>query len=217
MRSWLGILVMLVTAAIVSTGAAGADPGAATQLTADHYGVLAGSADAPVQLELFCDPQCPDCAEFEAASGDQIGRELGSGRLALTYRWMTFLDAKKQNDKSARVGNALMAATDPATSATAYQAFVADLYRNRDPQGDGPTLDGIAAMARESGVPGQVADRITAGQSAVDTTSMNAFNRVRLLQVNPEKPGTPTVYDLRANRLVDLDDAGWLDRLMQSG
>ncbi|HET9877591.1 MAG TPA: thioredoxin domain-containing protein, partial [Mycobacterium sp.] len=219
MRYRSGALAML--AACLCTLFTTASPAhadvAGTALTPDHYGVVAGSADAPVQLEFFCDPQCPDCAQFESASGAAIGDHLGAGHLAVTYRWLTFLDAKRDNDTSARVGNALMLAADPATSATAYQAFVSDLYRNRDPDGDGPGADSIASMARESGVPDQVADRMAAGQSAVDSTAMNAFNRARLVQVNPERPGTPTVYDLRANKLVDTDDVSWLDQLMQPG
>src|SRR5699024_2833593 len=112
---------------------------------------------------------------------------------------------------------ALFAAVDPATPATAYQAFVSDLYRHRDPHGDGPAVGDLAGMAAESGVPVWVAVRIAAGVPSVDTAAMNTANRDRLKQANLEKPGTPTVYDLNANNLVDTDDAGWLDRLMQAG
>jgi protein-disulfide isomerase len=196
-------------------GAALAAPAAAeppgTVLAPDHFGVLAGSADAPVQLELFCDPQCSECAKFVSASGDDLGRHLAAGDVAVTYRWMTFLDTRRGNDTSARVGNALMAAADPATPAATYQSFVVGLYR----KGGAPSLEDIAATARESGLPDHVVDRIAEGQQAVDPTSMNAFNRVQLLAANPESPGTPTVYDVATRTVVDTDDAGWLDRLMR--
>ncbi|ORW08866.1 hypothetical protein AWC16_18610 [Mycolicibacter longobardus] len=173
--------------------------------------MLAGTPSAPVQLEIFCDPQCSECAKFEAASGDDLGRHLAAGDIAVTYRWMTFLDARRGNDTSARVGNALMAAADPATSAAAYQEFVNGLYR----KGGTPSVEDIAITAREAGLPAHVVERIAAGQPAVDTTSMNAFNRVQLLAANPERPGTPTVYDLATRTMVDTDDAGWLERLME--
>ncbi|GFG87866.1 DsbA family protein [Mycolicibacter algericus] len=208
MRSWLGTLVALVTFGVALAAPATAEP-PGTTLAPDHFGVLAGSADAPVQLEIFCDPQCSECAKFMADSGDELGRQLAAGDVAVTYRWMTFLDARRGNDTSARVGNALMAAADPATSAATYQTFVNELYRN----GGTPNLEEIATTARDSGLPAHVVDRIAAGEFAVDPTSMNAFNRVQLLAANPESPGTPTVYDLGTRTVVETDDVGWLDRL----
>ncbi|WP_082981109.1 thioredoxin domain-containing protein [Mycolicibacter heraklionensis] len=211
MRSWLGTLAALVVFGGALAGPAFGEPsvpGAA--LSPDHFGVLVGTASAPVQLEIFCDPQCSECAKFEAASSDALSRHLTAGDVAVTYRWMTFLDARRKNDTSARVGNALMAAADPATSAGAYQTFVTDLYR----KGGTPSVEDIATTARESGLPDHVVDRIAAGQQVVDATSMNAFNRVQLLAANPESPGTPTVYDLATKTVVDTDDAGWLDRLV---
>jgi hypothetical protein len=179
--------------------------------TPDGNGVMVGSAAAPVQLEIFCDPQCPYCAELESTYGDRVADDLASGQLAVTYRWLTFLDDRHHNDVSARISNALLMAADPTTSATAYQAFVQDLYRNQS--SDGPSNTDIAAMARESGVPEPVADRIAAGDYAIDPAALNDANRAVLDQVNPENPSTPTVYDLKANRLVDIQDPGWLDAL----
>ncbi len=183
--------------------------------TPDGNGVMVQSGwpgTAPVQLEIFCDPQCPYCAELESTYGDRVAGDVASGRLAVTYRWLTFLDARHHNDVSARISNALFVAADPTTSADAYQAFVQDLYRHQS--SDGPSNSDIAAMARESGVPEMVADRIAAGDYAIDAAALNDANRTRLDQVNPENPGTPTVYDLRANRLVDIHDPGWLDDLL---
>jgi hypothetical protein len=68
-------------------------------------------------------------------------------------------------------------------------------------------------MARESGITDVVADRIAAGDHVVDTAAINDANRARLGQVNPEHPSTPTVYDLKANKLVDIQDPAWLDAL----
>lgn len=212
MRSWLGTFAALVVFGGALAGPAFGEPGVpGTALSPDHFGVVAGTASAPVQLEIFCDPQCSECAHFEAASGGDLSRHLAAGDVAVTYRWMTFLDARRHNDTSARVGNALMAAADPATTAAAYQEFVTALYR----KGGTPGVADIATTARESGLPAPVVERIAAGQQVVDTTSMNAFNRVQLLAANPASPGTPTVYDLTSKTLVDTDDAGWLDRLVR--
>jgi hypothetical protein len=182
--------------------------------TADGNGVIVASGwsgAAPVQLEIFCDPQCPYCAQLESTYGDRFAGDLASGRLAVTYRWLTFLDAKHHNDVSARISNALFLAADPTTSPTAYQALVQDLYRHQSPVG--PNNSDIAAMARESGVAPVVADRIAAGDYAVDAAALNEANQARLDEVSPSEPGTPTVYDLKTNRIVDIQDPGWLDVL----
>ncbi len=132
MRWWLGALA----AAVVAFGSATAH--ADVPRTSDGYGVVVGSPVAPVQLEIFIEPQCPDVAKLESSYGDRIASGIGSGRLAVTYRPLTFLDDKHHNDVSARIANALFVAADPATSPTAYQAFVQDLYRH---QSHGPDSD----------------------------------------------------------------------------
>ena len=185
MRSYLGVLAMTLGLVMFTTGTAHAD----VSRTVDADGVLVGSWLAPVQLEIFCEPQCPHCAEFESTDGDRLASALASGRLALTYRWMTFLDGGHHNDVSARVTNALFLAADPTSSPTAYQAFVQDLYHHQS--SDGPTNDAVAAMARESGLPDAVADRIAAGDIVVDTAAVNDGQQGTPQGVEPGKPGDP--------------------------
>jgi protein-disulfide isomerase len=207
MRFYLGVFATLLGLVMFTTGTAHA----VVPRTFDTNGVLVGSWLAPVQLEVFCEPQCPHCAEFEAADGDRLAAALAGGRVAITYRWLTFLDARHHNDVSARLVNALFLAADPATSPTAYQAFVQDLYRHQS--SDGPTNDGVAALARESGLPDVVADRIAAGDSVVDTTAVSDANKDRLKEENPTNPGTPTIYNVNTRSVVDTQDWAWLDAL----
>lgn len=203
---WRGVLAAL-TVFFVTPAAAHAD----VPRSSDGDGVVAGSADAPVQLEIFIEPQCPHVAQLESTYGDRIADGIGSGRLAVTYRPLTFLDDKHHNDVSARISEALFVAATPATPPTAYQAFVQDLYRHQSP--DGPDNAGIAAMARDSGVPDAAAARIAAGDSGVDVAAMNDANTALLEQENPEGRVTPTVYDLTTNSVVDIQDPAWLDKL----
>lgn len=206
MRWWLGVVaVCLVT---IGAGTAYAD----VPRSSDGYGLIVGSADAPVQLEIFCEPQCPHCAQFESTYGDRIADGIGSGRLAVTYRWLTFLDGKHHNTTSARISNALFVAADPATPATAYQGFVQNLYRHQSP--DGPGNNDIAGIARESGVPEFVAIRIAVGVPGIDITAMDDANTAVLTQENPQGRSTPTVYDLNAKNVVDLQEPDWLDTLL---
>src|ERR1700743_2655231 len=161
MRSYLGVLAAMLVLVMFTTNTAHAD----VPRTLDGDGVLVGSWIASVQLAIFCGPACTHCAEFESTDGDRLAAALATGRLAITYRWMTFLDGRHHNDVSARLTNALFLAADPATPPPAAQAFVPGLY---PPQSaDGPSTDAVAALARESGLPDVVADRIAAGDNAV--------------------------------------------------
>jgi protein-disulfide isomerase len=204
----LCLRILLATAlwfAMFSTATGHAD----VPRTVDGNAVLVGSVDAPGQLEIFCEPQCPHCAELESTFGDRLAGDLAGGRLAITYRWLTFLDGKRHNDASARIANALFLAADPTTSRGAYQAFVQDLYHHQSH--DGPSNADVATMARESGIADAVADRMAAGDSVIDPVALNDANKARLVQLNPANAGTPTVYDLNRNRVVDTQDPGWLD------
>jgi hypothetical protein len=68
-------------------------------------------------------------------------------------------------------------------------------------------------MARESGLPDAVADRIEAAANVVDTTAVNDANKARLKAENPANPGTPTIYNVNTRSVVDTQDPGWLDAL----
>jgi len=207
MRSYLGVLGASVLMVMSSTNIAHGD----VPRTGDGNAVLPGSPIAPVQLEIFCEPQCPYCAALEATHGDRLAGALAGGRLAITYRWLTFLDRRHHNDVSARLTNALFVAADPATPPTAYQAFVQDLYHHQS--ADGPSNDDVAAIARDSGVPDAVADRIASGDIVVDAAAVNDANKVRLEEENPDNPSTPTVYNVNARSVVDTQDSGWLEAL----
>ena len=209
------------------TGTATTDP---TQpplgLSEDGYGIVAGYPDAPVQIELFTEPQCNHCEELQAAYGGDIERYINLGQLAVTYRPLTFLDTPSTDHHSARVANALFLAvgapeaTDEAdmSSGLEFQRFVEDLWAHQEPGGPGPSDNQIAKMAQESGMPDDVAGRIGNGDTAdnVDIDEMSAYNYGALIGIDPITTGTPTVYDLGAQEKVNLQDNDWLDNLLSS-
>ncbi|NNG20382.1 thioredoxin domain-containing protein [Naumannella sp. ID2617S] len=60
---------------------------------------------APV-VTLYADYQCPACASFEKAYGQQLEGLASSGDIQLEYHLMTFLDTNLRNDASNRAANA---------------------------------------------------------------------------------------------------------------
>ena len=221
---------LLITAVGCSkqvTGTAMQDP---TQpplaLSDDGSGIVAGYPDAPVQIELYTEPQCTHCAELQDAFGDEMGRYINLGQLAVTYRPLTFLDELDKEGHSARVVNALFLAVGPpeateepdTASGPEFQRFVEELWANQDPGGPGPTDQELAEMATEAGLPDDVVGEIGVGQAAanVDIEEVAAYNFGSLIGVDPITSGTPTVYDLGNEEKVDIYDSDWLDKLMSS-
>ncbi len=51
-------------------------------LAEDGYGIVAGFDDAPVQIEIFTEPQCTHCSDLQRDFGDQLAYYINVGRLA---------------------------------------------------------------------------------------------------------------------------------------
>lgn len=183
-------------------------------VSADGYGIVVGDADAPIQLELFTEPQCDHCAHFQATFGEDLKAHIRQGRLSVVYRVLTFFDDANSTDYSAQVANALFLTATPATTAETFQDFVETLWANQDLATEF-TQDDLADLADRSGIdPGLVA-AIRADRPGVDATAMDAANSERLNEVSPDAAGTPTVYDLKRDVVIDISDPNWLKALLR--
>jgi protein-disulfide isomerase len=214
-------LAMMVVALTVGcsrdvTGTAQPDPRApGTAVTDDGFGIIVGDPQAPVQIELFTEPQCSHCADLQVDFGQQLGSYIDLGLLAVTYRPMIFYDTAA-NDHSARVSNALFLAAGPDTSGPAFQTFVEDLWAQHDMGGSDLTDADIADMAKKNAIGAAEVDKIAAGDAALDVQDMADTNFAFLYDIDPVDTGTPTVYDLGNNDKVDIYDDNWLSKLMSA-
>jgi hypothetical protein len=230
MRALRTVLAVVVSLVLVVTGCsrqitgtAAVDPNQPlTSITKDKFGIRAGLAEAPVQLELYTEPQCSHCADLQADFGDQLAYYIGIGQLAVTYRPLTFLD-QVPGGHSAHVANAMFAAATPSgaegtggTPARAFQKFVEDLWAHQDLGGPGPSDDEMADMAQKAGIPSAQVDAVKGGASDVDTKDMDDINFEFLFEIDQVSTGTPTVYDLKKDEKIDIYDNDWLARLMAS-
>jgi hypothetical protein len=217
-------LVLVVTGCSRQiTGTAQVDPNQPlASITKDGFGIRAGLAEAPVQVELYTEPQCSHCADLQADFGDQIAYYIGIGQLAVTYRPVTFLD-QVAGGHSAHVANAMFAAATPGgaegtggTPARAFQKFVEDLWAHQELGGTGPSDDEMADMATQAGIPSTQVDAVASGASDVDTKDMSDTNMEFLFEIDQVNTGTPTVYDLKKDEKIDIYDNDWLSKLMAS-
>ena len=102
----IAAIILIVTAAIGVTGYIlrpwqhhdAPPPNTRVALSEDRFGVVVGSENAPLKIDMFMEPQCPGCGQFEAVNGGDIARQVEDGKLEVTYRPLTFEDENKHND-----------------------------------------------------------------------------------------------------------------------
>ncbi len=194
------------------TGSALRDPNLpGVSITSDGFGIIAGRPDAPAQIEVYTEPQCTHCAHLQSTDGPQMKSLIALGLLTVTYRPVTFLDT--DYGYSAKVANAMFLAAAHGTSAPALQAYVATLWGHQNPGGSAPSNEQLAGWAADSGVSGEDVAGIRSGAHAVDTDAMTQTNETRLQNILEGDAGTPTVYDLTTNAVVDIQEDGWLTKL----
>jgi protein-disulfide isomerase len=212
----IGLLLVVVGCSKQVSGTAQRDPQLpALAVSQDGFGITAGFANAPTDIEIFTEPQCSHCADLQADFGNQLAYYIAVGQLKVTYRPMTFLD-QHSNGYSARVSNAMFLVAQGDATGTQFQRFVMELWGHQEPKGDGPSYDKMAEMAKKVGMPDKVVQRVRGGASAVDVVEMDNSNFEFLYEIDSLNTGTPTVYDLSTGEKIDIFDNNWLNKLIQS-
>jgi protein-disulfide isomerase/uncharacterized membrane protein YphA (DoxX/SURF4 family) len=165
-------------------------------------GVTVGRSTAPVTLDLYEDPQCPVCAQFEAQVGPAISGWIASGKVAVHYHVISFLDSASTTEYSSRAANALYAAAG--VSPDAFARYHQLLYQQQPAEGSaGLTEDTLVRLAQQSGA-GAAADQIRAGTyadyvaRATDQSSKDGVTGTPTVLVNGKAVDQPTLDQVTA-------------------
>ena len=207
-----GCMTTVHGAAVVPPGT---DPTSDVALTEDGFGIQLGKSFAPTQVTLYTEPQCPHCARLQEDYGAAMANYIDDGQLAVTYRFVTFLD-ESADGYSAQASNAVFLAANPGADlpAATIQNFIWELYLVMDLFG--PAAEEIPAIASNTGIPPKVIDHVEAGDTGVDVEAMDEANQASLDEIRPGDAGTPTVFDTTTEEVVDTSDPEWLDQLVES-
>lgn len=94
-----------------------------------------GEANAPVQIVIFADPQCPYCRQHALETEPAIIEQyVKTGKAALTYRHFTFLGAESQ-----RIAQAMVCAGQQ--SREAFWAFHQYAFAHQFPENSGQATE----------------------------------------------------------------------------
>lgn len=184
------VLVVAVVFVINSTrDTTGETPDATPEQATADYGLVVGEADAPTEVVIYEDPQCPNCALLEQEVGEDLAAAIDAGDVRVEYRVVSFLDGASTNDYSSRAANALVAAYDVA-GLEVFEALHQTLYAEQTTEGGpGHSDDRLVEFAVEAGAEeSEIRPLIEDGaygqwiENATDAMSRNGVE------------GTPTVF-----------------------
>jgi protein-disulfide isomerase len=198
----VAIVVGLINAAGGGDTAARRGEGAVPATATAGGALTVGDAAAPVKLEVYLDYMCPFCGRFERANSGELERLVADGTVRLELYPLSFLDrASNGSEYSTRTANAIATVADHAPDK--LLAFNTALFAHQPAEGtSGLTDEEIAALARDAGVPADVAN-LFAGrvfQPWVETSTAAVFET--------GITGTPTVKINGAVFTGDLYTAG---------
>jgi protein-disulfide isomerase len=148
-----GVLLVAVTGVGIAVQAArvSAAAGPAPQAVAESSGVTVGRSSARVTIEIYEDPQCPGCRQFEQEAGAAVADWVDSGAAKVQYHVVSFLDGASTSRYSSRAANAAYCSAD----AGVFQRYHDLLFANQPPEGSaGLTDDQLVQLGQQAGAGG---------------------------------------------------------------
>ena len=220
-----GVSVVVLLALVVGVGVwlqsrnepgdlAGAIPVAAAgpryPVAVEGHTVVAGSADAPVTIDVYEDFLCPACGQFEQLYGTQLEEAAAAGQARVVYHPVAILDAY-----SVPAGYSTLAAGAALCAAEAgvFPRFHHSLFDSQPREGGpGWTSAQLQQLGRDLGAGADFARCVQDGDGS-RVTAATADARERLSRLRPDSRfGTPTI--LVNGEIVDPGDQGWLDEAL---
>lgn len=205
-RALTAVGAVLVAAAIavgVSACASASSPAVPVSTVALPTGTQGGAhfddgflqaGSGPKTVDLYFDPLCPYCNEFEKANGATLAAKVANDSITLRLHPLTFLDRSSNGTAySSRASAALTCVAQTTPDATVD--YLALLYKNQPEEGsDGLSDKKLIALASGLNVP-DIADCLATGanQAWAQANTQRALTGPIEGADIPAIKGTPTV------------------------
>lgn len=224
----IAVILIIVIGGVIFTQrqsqvqAEGYGPSTQSVATANKDGVVLVSkpgSTPKVTIDIYEDALCPVCAQFEKQFGQQIGRSLDEGTLAVNYHMLNFLNPRSfSGDYSTRAAAALLCvAQEDGDKPGAYMGMHSALMSvDNQPEEQGSedfTNEQLAQMASTEGATTS-SECISSGKN-VDVAAASAVSSTATLSaVTNGRVATPTVVNNGAP-VAELN-VDWLTNLLAS-
>ncbi|MCL1869856.1 MAG: DsbA family protein [Promicromonosporaceae bacterium] len=143
-------------------------------------------------VAVYVDYMCPYCGQFETVNKDGLEALLAGGKADLVVHPIALLDRSSQGtaySTRAASASAWVADRDPKHWLDFHEALYAHQPKE---QTSGLTNAQLAALARQAGVPGDVASGIGSGE-ARRTFGQWVYSATAAVTADPAFQGTPTI------------------------
>lgn len=173
-------------------------------------------ADGPIVLDVYEDPLCPICGQFEQQFGQQMAQAVDTGRITVNYHLLTFLDPQSASQTySTRAAAAAMCVAQEAGSGNGvFEKFHTAMFASGTQPEEGGVTDlsdaQLAQLATDNGA-GAAADCITSKAMVAAAQAGNTSGQDTLRAATGGRVATPTV--LRDGQPVSTD-VNWLTTML---
>jgi serine/threonine protein kinase, bacterial len=189
-------------------------PADAVKLQVVDDGVLVGSSAAATTIDVFNQPLCNSCGQFNRSYGGDIQTAMDDKKLAVRFHLLNFLDPKSnsKNYSTRAVASTycVAAQNDPDLYVKFYTSlFAADFQPPEDGSIDRTDAE-LAHLAQTVGADSTVIGCIRSKDDVgtAETKAANGDTYMHALNIH----GTPAVWD--GKKLVDIGDTNWLTNLL---
>jgi serine/threonine protein kinase, bacterial len=217
---WFAAAAVVVVGAVVGLVvwlAAPPPTRAGVALTELDDGVRIGYPAAPLTIDIFDEPICPPCSQFVTSSSSDLRRAVTSGKIALRYHLLNFLDGRSASGDYSTRAVAASACVAETKNPTMYADFYVDLFASNFQPAEHATTDRtdaeLANLAQAVGAPASASDCITS-RRLVDVAKTKASNAQTTLKDLNTEITTPQVFN--GTTKVEELTPGWVDGLMKS-
>ncbi|MFI9503605.1 protein kinase [Nocardia sp. NPDC052566] len=178
-------------------------------------GVRIGSANAPKTIDMFNEPICPACGRLLNGYGADIERAIQSGKLAVQFHLLNFLDSSSASGNYSTRAVAATRCVAQSGAATVYlktyQGLFGQSFQPLEKGATDHTDAELAELARTSGAAAATTDCIRSGR-LMDLARATAAQGYALLEkLQRGTLSTPAVFSGIAQ--VDTTRPDWVTGL----
>jgi protein-disulfide isomerase len=185
-------------------------------VTSGSTDLTVGAATAKATIDLFEDPLCPACGQFERTQGEQVTSAIRDGKLRVRFHMLNFLNSgSSSRDYSTRAGAAMQCVAGEKNQ-DLFLKFHSELFQQQPMEGGSTdhSNDDLAKIAKSAGANEATQRCIATGAQVEAATKAAQESLNQLSKAVGGNVSTPSV--LLEGKKVELSNPNWLTDILNN-